>query len=127
MPLTRRDGLSGLAPVKRGRRTHPELQQFIEGLALSKPRRSIAAIARTAQTKAAKQGWPMVSYTTVRSIIQAMDPGMIMLAHQGSVAYRDHSELVWRHRAEYPNATWQADHTQLDIVILDTNQQPGPG
>jgi len=47
-----------------------------------------------------------------------------MLAHQVSAAYRDHFELVWRHRAEYPNATWQADHTQIDIVILDTNHQP---
>src|SRR5699024_4758857 len=127
MPLTRRDGLSGLAPVKRGRRTHPELQQSIEGLALSKPRRSIAAIARTAQTNGAKRGRPTVLHTTLPSRIHAMDPGMIMLAHQGSVADRDHPERVWRHRAEYPNATWQADHTQLDIVILDTNQQPGPG
>ncbi|OAV62751.1 transposase [Enteractinococcus helveticum] len=123
----RRNGLAGLAPaepMKRGRRTHPELQRLIEGLALSKPRRSIAAIARTAQMKAAQQGWPAVSYTTVRSIIRALDPGMVMLAHHGPVAYRDQFELVWRHRAERPNATWQADHTQLDIVILDTNFQP---
>lgn len=76
------------------RRTDPELQRLIEGLALSKPRRSIAAIARTAQIKAAQQGWPAVSYTTVRSIIQALDPGMVMLAHQVSAAYRDHFELV---------------------------------
>lgn len=44
----RRAGIAGLAPVeplKRGRRTHPDLQAFIEGLALSKPRRSIAAMA----------------------------------------------------------------------------------
>jgi len=123
----RRDGLAGLAPVepvKRGRRTHPDLQLFIEGLALSKPQRSIAAIARKAQKKAAQQGWPTVSYTTVRSIILALDPGMVMLAHKGPVAYRDTYELVWRHRAERANATWQADHTQLDIVILDANHQP---
>src|SRR5699024_11744748 len=84
----RRAGLAGLAPVeplKRGRRTHPDLQAFIEGLALSKPRRSIAAIARKAQTKAAQQGWPMVSYTTVRSIVGSLDPGMVMLAHHGPV------------------------------------------
>lgn len=123
----RRAGIAGLAPVeplKRGRRTHPDLQAFIEGLALSKPRRSIAAIARKAQTKAAQQGWPMVSYTTVRSIVGSLDPGMVMLAHHGPVAYRDHFELVWRHRAERANATWQADHTQLDILIVDANHQP---
>ncbi|MFD6815221.1 Mu transposase C-terminal domain-containing protein [Enteractinococcus coprophilus] len=122
-----RDGIAGLAPVeplKRGRRTHPDLQVFIEGLALTKPQRSIAAIARKAQTKAAQQGWPAVSYNTVRSIIRSLDPGMVMLAHHGPVAYRDHFELVWRHRAEHANATWQADHTQLDILIVDANHQP---
>ena len=49
---------------------------------------------------------------------------MVTLAHRGSAAYRDNYEMIWRHRAEQPNATWQADHTELDIVILDTNQQP---
>src|SRR5699024_11170974 len=42
----------------------------------------------------------------------------------GPVAYRDHFELVWRHRAERANATWQADHTQLDILIVDANHPP---
>lgn len=123
----RRDGIAGLTPVeplKRGRRTHPELQLFIEGLALTKPQRSIAAIARKAQTKAAQEDWPTVSYNTVRSIIRALDQGMVMLAHHGPVAYRDHFELAWRHRADRANATWQADHTQLDIHIMDANDQP---
>src|SRR5699024_3055426 len=44
--------------------------------------------------------------------------------HHGPVAYRDHFELVGRHRAERANATWQADHTQLDILIVDANHQP---
>ena len=124
--LIRREGVAGLLPAvpKRARRTHPELQTLIEGLALSKPKLSIAAITRKAQAKATQQGWPMVSYSTVRAIITALDPGMVTLAHQGSAAYRDNYEMAWRHRAEQPNATWQADHTELDIVILNTNQQP---
>ena len=32
--------------------------------------------------------------------------------------------MVWRHRAERANATWQADHTELDILILDANGRP---
>ena len=122
----RRDGVAGLLPVvpKRARRTHPALQTLIEGLALSKPKLSIAAITRKAQAKAAQRGWPMVSYSTVRALVTALDPGMVTLAHQGSAAYRDNYEMVWRHRAEQPNATWQADHTELDIVILNANQQP---
>src|SRR5699024_2030497 len=102
-----------VSPLNRARRAHPDVQAFIEGVALSKPRRSTAAMARKAQPTAAQQGWPMVSYTTVRSIVGSLDPGMVMLAHPGPVAYRDHFELVWRHRAARANATWQADHTQL--------------
>ena len=30
-------------------------------------------------------------------------------------------ELVYRHRASHPNAIWQADHTQLDVLIRDAN------
>src|SRR5699024_11684869 len=82
----RQDGVAGLLPVvpKRARRTHPALQTLIEGLALSKPKLSIAAITRKAQAKATQRGWPMVSYSTVRAIITALDPGMVTLAHQGS-------------------------------------------
>lgn len=46
---------------------------------------------------------------------------MLVLAHEGAAAYRDRFELAYRHRAERPNATWQADHTELDILILDAN------
>src|SRR5699024_1379613 len=86
----RRDGVAGLLPVvpKRARRTHPALQTLIEGLALSNPKLSIAAITRKAQAKATQQGWPMVSYSTVRAIIIALDPGMVTRAQQGSAAYR---------------------------------------
>ncbi len=49
---------------------------------------------------------------------------MLCLAHEGAVAYRDRYELIHRHRAERPNAVWQTDHTQLDLLILDTNSKP---
>ena len=45
----------------------------------------------------------------------------LTLAHEGEAAFRDRYELVHRHRADRPNATWQADHTQLDILIIDAN------
>ena len=50
-----------------------------------------------------------------------LDPAALTLAHEGEAAFRDRYELVHRHRAERPNATWQADHTELDILILDAN------
>ncbi|MGD7003780.1 Mu transposase C-terminal domain-containing protein [Corynebacterium halotolerans] len=117
-------GLSPATPAPRGRRTHPELRALIEGLALVTPRLSAAAITRRATAIAAGHGWLPVSYSTVRSIMADLDQGMLTLAHQGPVAYRDNFELVWRHRAKRANATWQADHTQLDILIQNTNGQP---
>ncbi|MBG6226767.1 putative transposase [Arthrobacter sp. CAN_A2] len=123
----RRDGITGLTPKpspRRGVRTHRELMALIEGLALVKPRLSTAAITRKARAVAAEHGWQMVSYSTVRSIVTGLDPGMVTLAHQGPVAYRDKYELVWRRRAERANAIWQADHTELDILVLNVNRTP---
>jgi putative transposase len=34
---------------------------------------------------------------------------------------RDRDERLSRHRAEGPNALWQADHTRLDVLGLDAN------
>jgi putative transposase len=42
-----------------------------------------------------------------------------MLAHQGSKAYAQTFELLYRREAQAPNALWQADHSQLPILLLD--------
>jgi len=39
-------------------------------------------------------------------------------------AFRDRFEMVHRHRAAAPNALWQADHTLLDLLILDEGGKP---
>ena len=64
------------------------------------------------------------SYGSIHAIIQQLDPSMVMLAHDGQAAYRDHFELIFRHRADLPNGMWQADHTQLDLLILDASEKP---
>jgi putative transposase len=46
---------------------------------------------------------------------------MVTLAQDGPAALRDRYALIYRHRAEGPNAIWQADHTLLDIMVLDAN------
>ncbi|WP_425479057.1 hypothetical protein, partial [Xanthomonas populi] len=43
---------------------------------------------------------------------------------EGHAAYRNRFEMVYRHRAERPNAVWQADHTECDILFLDSNGAP---
>ena len=86
-----------------------------------KPPLNYATIHRRAEKLAKKQGWPYPSYSTVRNIVRNLSPALVTLAHEGSTALRDKFEMVYRHRAEYPNAVWQADHTLLDLITLDAN------
>ncbi len=106
------------------RRTPVELVELVEGLALQQPPPSTVFIHRRVGAVAIAHGQIPPSYTTVRSIIAAIDPGLRTLAHDGQAAYRDRFELVYRRTADAPNDQWQADHTLLDVMILDAKQQP---
>lgn len=121
-------GLVGLIRRRRsasgGRTLHPALTQLIEALALQRPRLSVASIRRRIAQAAKEEGHRVPSYATVRRVMDALDPAMLCLVHEGPTAYRDRYELIHRHRAERPNAVWQADHTQLDLLILDANGKP---
>jgi len=68
--------------------------------------------------------WTVLSYSTVHTILSRLDPAMVTLALDGPAAYRDRYELIHRHRAETPNALWQADHTLLDVLVLDEGGKP---
>ena len=118
-------GIAGLARSIRTDAGHIKLAidivKLIEGLALRKPRLSIAAIHRKVSAITKERSKQPPSYSTVYGIIQQLDPAMMTLAQEGDPAFRDQFELVYRHRAERPNAIWQADHTQLDLLILDAN------
>ena len=100
------------------RRTSAETVAFVERLALTRPRPSVATLHRLAVADAQAQELPSPSYATVRQIIQALDPALVTLALEGPASYRDKHELVFRRRAERPNQTWQSDHTELDILIV---------
>jgi putative transposase len=118
-------GLVGLVRAKRsdtGHRKLPaDLVELIEGMVLRKPRPSVAAIHRKITALAAKRQWTPPSYSSVYGIIRHMDPAMVTLAQDGPAAFRDRYELLYRHCAECPNALWQADHTLLDVMVLDAN------
>jgi putative transposase len=95
------------------------LIELIEGMALRRPAPPIAFIHRRVVDVARKHGWPAPSYATVHAVVRALDPGLVVLAHDGPVRYRERFELVYRREAAAPNEIWQADHTQLDILIVD--------
>lgn len=106
------------------RRIQQELISLVERLALTRPRPSIATLHRLACAEAGRNSFASPSYSTIRSIVQSLDPGLVTLALEGPASYRDKYELVFRRRAEHPNATWQADHTQLDILIRGAHGRP---
>lgn len=60
----------------------------------------------------------------MREIVQGLDPGLVTRALEGPASYRDRHELVYRRRAERPNQTWQADHTELDVLIVGAGGDP---
>jgi putative transposase len=124
----RQHGLAGLArkPHRdRGqRRMTEELCSLIEGLALRRPRPSIATITRRISMIAQSRGWPVPSYSTVYAIVRQLDPAMVTLAQEGSEVYRERFDLLYRREASRPNEIWQADHTPLDICVIDERGQP---
>ncbi|WP_144757268.1 Mu transposase C-terminal domain-containing protein [Curtobacterium pusillum] len=106
------------------RRTAADLVRLVEGLALTRPRPSIATIHRQVSIHCAERGLSAPSYSVVRSIVNALDPGMVTLALEGPVSYRDKHEMLLRRRADRPNAIWQADHTMLDLLIVGPDGKP---
>jgi putative transposase len=121
-------GLVGLVRKPRAdrgqRRLEPALQKLIEGLILQKTKPSAAAIHRQVAQLAAQQGWDIPSYSCVYDIVESLDPALVLLAHEGSKAYQNVYDLVYRREASRPNEIWQADHTLLDIYLLDERGEP---
>ncbi len=119
----RRQGLAGLArkpyPDRGHRLLSAGLEQLIEGLALRRPRLSCAAVHREVATVAKVRGWPAPSYDTVYNVVRRLDPALVTLAHQGPKVYADRFDLLYRREASRPNEMWQADHTPLDVRVLD--------
>ena len=124
MKRYREQGLAGLADAARSdkgrsRNLPPAAITLIEGLALQTPPRSAAAIHRKVTDVAREQGWNPPSYARVRQIIKNLDPALVTFAHQGAAAYREEFDLLYRRESTHSNAMWQADHSPLDILLLD--------
>lgn len=125
----RRDGITGLtrkprADAKAHRVLDPRYVTLIEGMVLAKPQPSIANVHRRISALITAEGGKPPSYSTVRTVVADIDPAMLVLAHQGSKAYGQAFDLLHRREAEGANAIWQADHTQLDILVVDQTGAP---
>lgn len=121
-------GLNGIAPKSRsdkGRRraVQEEIVGLIQGLFLRTPPVPIATIHRMVQDICRKNGWRTPSYDVVHEVVSAIPNNLRTLAHEGPKAYKQAFGLLHRFEAERPNEIWQADHTPLDIFVLDDRQR----
>jgi putative transposase len=119
----RRSGLVALtrkAREDRGSRraVSAKVREVIEGLALEKPPLPARSIHRQVCQFAEATGEPKPSYWMVYDLIRRLPASLVALAHQGGKAYSETYDLVHRREASRPNAIWQADHSQLDIVLV---------
>ncbi len=125
----RTSGLAALARkprTDRGRRRKlsAALQEAIEGLALQKPPLPISVLCNRAQLLAESLGEEPPSYDLVYDVISNLPADLVTLAHRGAKAYSDSFELVYRREAGAPNAIWQADHSPLDIELVQSELDP---
>jgi len=126
----KREGLVGLVRKGRGdagerRAITPRLREAIEGLALEKPPLPLTSVHRQAKQFAQMVGEPAPSYWIVRDIVLGLPNDLRTLAQQGIRRFGELYDLVHRHKASRPNALWQADHTQLDIILLREDGSAG--
>jgi putative transposase len=122
-------GLRALARddrADRGKRRaiSPTLIEFVEGLALARPPLPISAIHREIKQVAAQRGEPQPSEDTVWRVVRSIAPGLTALAREGAKRYADRFDIVLRREADAPNALWQADHTELDLMALRDDGRP---
>ena len=122
-------GLTGLVRRVRKdagttRRIDPDMRQLIEGLALRTPPPTAAFVHRQVAEFAAARGQRGPSYRAVAAIVHSLGPALKTLAHHGTKPYRDQFDLLHRREASRPNEIWQADHTPLDLWVLEEAGRP---
>jgi putative transposase len=121
-------GLKGLIRKSRtdsGRfKIEKEVLEEIKNLILNNKRNSVTSIHRKICETCKKNNWKQPSYYQVYSISKSLSPGLKKLAYEGKKEYQNNYDLIHRREANYPNEIWQADHTPLDIIVLNEKGKP---
>ena len=120
----RRNGIEGLARQPRNdrgkrRMLSSNLEKMIRVQASKRPRPPLTVIHRRIAAAAKEKGIPAPSYGMVVDVARQISPAAIALASGNAAEFRDKHEIVHRREATAPNEMWQADHTLLDIHLLD--------
>ncbi len=124
-----RNGLKGLIRATRSDSGNPsedlsKVKSIIEALALKRPKLSSASIFREVRKYATANELKPISYSTVLAVIKNIPKPLMLLAQEGTKAYKGKYDLILRRESSAANEIWQADHTLLDIVLLGPNEEP---
>ncbi|MEY8500345.1 transposase family protein [Enterococcus avium] len=85
---------------------------------------SIATIQRKLYDFCSEKKINPPSYGQVYRTIQSLPSSVGVLAHEGEKVYSEKFDLIKIREPKRPNEVWQADHTLLDIEIIDTKGIP---
>lgn len=120
-------GLRGLMRKKRkdsgSTKVTGQVQSEIERLILMYKNNSIRSIHRKVSQFCEINNLQKPSYSQVSVISKKLSPSLKTLIHQGKKNYQNHYDIILRREANYPNEQWQADHTLLDILVLNEKGQ----
>ncbi len=121
-------GLKGL--IRKSRKDSGEFKieknvmDVIKNLIINHRRNSVSSIHRKICKVCNKNNWKQPSYYQVYSISKSLSPNLKKLAYEGKKEYQNKYDLVHRREASHPNEIWQADHTLLDINVLNEKGKP---
>lgn len=121
-------GLRGLVRMERADKSKVKvnlaIQAQIRKIFLSNKGISITSIYRRTLAWCEENDLPSPSYHQVRAITKTVPQNITKLAHEGTKTYANEFDLVYLREANYPNEIWQADHTMLDIEVLNEKGKP---
>ncbi|EIZ2004032.1 transposase, partial [Listeria monocytogenes] len=124
----KKSGLVGLITKERSDKNSMKISEdlckIIKHIYLENKNVSITSIYRRTVSWCKENNIQEPSYYQVRKIIQLVPDKLKVLAHQGSKIYMNHYELVHIRETTAPNIIWQADHTLLDIEVLNAKGYP---
>lgn len=117
------DGLVGLIRKIRTDfeqiRVSEEVRQKIEEFVLRHKKISTKTLSRKIVSYCKENKLDMPSYSQIYKLRKSIPKSLIQLTHEGEKIYKENYDLIAIREATRPNEIWQADHTLLDINLLN--------
>lgn len=117
------DGLVGLIRKTRNDfekiKVSEEVCKKIEEFVLRYKKISTKTLSRKITSYCKENKLDIPSYSQIYKLRKRIPKSLIQLAHEGEKTYKEKYDLIAIRETTRPNEIWQADHTLLDINLLD--------